>query len=101
MEAGDAKAFEDLQKVLKRLKKALPDGEKDRMYVYMLPTVLCGLIVPAEVEEAIRMGEMETVSLSKNCDKALFKGEFVCMFVCFWETRRMLRYAPRFHRKIL
>ena len=71
---GDAKAFEDLQKVLKRLKKSLPSEEKDKMYVYMLPSLLCGLIVPAEVEEAIRIGEMEMVSLSKTCDKAIFKG---------------------------
>ena len=41
MEPGDAKAFEDLQKVLKRLKKGLSEDEKDRMYVYMLPSVLC------------------------------------------------------------
>ena len=41
MEAGDLKAFEDLQKVLKRLKKGLSDDEKERMYVYMLPSVLC------------------------------------------------------------
>ena len=75
MEAGDLKAFEDLQKVLKRLKKALPEEERDKMYVYMMPSLLCGLIVPAEVEEAIRIGEMETVSLSKTCDKAVFKGK--------------------------
>ena len=50
------------------------------MYVYMLPSLLCGLIIPAEVEEAIRIGEMETVSLSKTCDKAIFKGLFICFF---------------------
>merc|ERR1712212_1233447 len=44
----DAKAFEDLQKVLKRLKKSLSPEEKDKMYVYMLPSLLCGLIIPAE-----------------------------------------------------
>lgn len=75
MEQCDAKAFEDLQKVLKRLKKSLPEEEREKMYVYMLPSLLCGLIIPAEVEEAIRMGEMETVSLSKKCDKAIFKGK--------------------------
>ena len=75
VEQGDAKAFEDLQKVLKRLKKGLGAEEKDRMYVYMLPGLLCGLIVPAEVEEAIRLGEMESVSLSKSCDKAVFKSK--------------------------
>ena len=77
VEQGDAKAFEDLQKVLKRLKKGLSgEDERDRMYVYMLPGLLCGLIVPAEVEEAIRLGEMESVSLSKSCDKAVFKSKF-------------------------
>lgn len=75
MEQGDAKAFEDLQKVLKRLRKSLPEEEREKMYAYMLPSLLCGLIVPAEVEEAIKMGEMETVSLSKTCDKAIFKGK--------------------------
>ena len=38
---GDAKAFEDLQKVLKRLKKGLSEEDKEKMYVYMLPSVLC------------------------------------------------------------
>ncbi len=90
MEQGDAKAFEDLQKVLKRLKKGLPEGERDRMFVYMMPSLLCGLIIPAEVEEAIKIGEMEMVSLSKTCDKAIFKGKanllqfkssaFICLF---------------------
>ena len=35
-----------------------------------------GLIVPAEVEEAIRIGEMESVSLSKTCHKAIFKSKY-------------------------
>ena len=91
---GDAKAFEDLQKVLKRLKKSLPPEEKDKMYVYMLPTLLCGLIVPAEVEEAIRMGEMEMVSLSKACDKAIFKGKVDnCLFQ--QPARQFLKKIPR------
>ena len=77
VEKGDAKAFEDLQKVLKRLKKGMSsEDERERMFVYMLPSLLCGLIVPAEVEEAIRLGEMESVSLSKTCDKAVFKSKF-------------------------
>ena len=80
MEPGDLKAFEDLQKVLKRLKKSLPEEERDKMYAYMMPSLLCGLIVPAEVEEAIKIGEMETVSLSKTCDKAIFKGKNI--FLC-------------------
>ena len=76
VEKGDAKAFEDLQKVLKRLKKGMSsEDERERMFVYMLPSLLCGLIVPAEVEEAIRLGEMESVSLSKTCDKAVFKSK--------------------------
>ena len=76
VQTGDAKAFEDLQKVLKRLKKGFSsEDDRDRMYVYMLPGLLCGLIVPAEVEEAIRLGEMESVSLSKTCDKAVFKSK--------------------------
>lgn len=54
MEKGDVKAFEDLQKVLKKLKKGLGSEEEEKNYVYLLPSVLCGLIVPAEVEEAIR-----------------------------------------------
>ena len=52
---SDAKAFEELQKILTRLKKGLgtPENE-EKNYVYLLPSMLCGLIVPAEVEEAIR-----------------------------------------------
>jgi hypothetical protein len=67
------KTFEDLQKVLKRLRSTLNDNEKEKKFVYMLSGVLCGLIVPAEVEEAVRLGELESVSLSRSCDKAAFK----------------------------
>ena len=52
MEPGDAKAFEDLQKVLKRLKKGLLEDEKDRMYVYMLPSVLCKFSYILEIKIA-------------------------------------------------
>ena len=55
MEKSDQRAFEDLQKLLKSLVKNIKPEEKDRMYVYLLPSVLCGLIVPAEVEEAIKV----------------------------------------------
>ena len=65
------KSFEDLQKLLKRLKTNSDDENK--YFVYLLPSVLCGIIVPAEVEEAIRLGEIESLSISKNCDKAIFK----------------------------
>jgi hypothetical protein len=67
------KSFEDLQKVLKRLRASLDDASKDKMFVYMVSGVLCGLVVPAEVEEAVRLGELESVSLSRTCDKAAFK----------------------------
>lgn len=70
---SDAKAFEELQKILKRLKSGLGPEEEGKNYVYLMASTLCGLIVPAEVEEAIRQGEIETVSLSKKCDKAVFK----------------------------
>ena len=55
MEKGDQRAFEDLQKLLKTLQKNVKPEDKDKMYVYLLPSVLCGLIVPAEVEEAIKV----------------------------------------------
>jgi len=67
------KSFEDLQKLLKRLKKGSDDEKDQKYFVYLLPTVLCGIIVPIEVEEAIRLGEIESLSISKNCDKAIFK----------------------------
>ena len=72
---SDAKAFEELQKILTRLKKGLDSegGGEERNYVYLMPSMLCGLIVPAEVEEAIRKGELEAVSVSKKCDRAVFK----------------------------
>ena len=73
MEKSDMKAFEDLQKVLKKLKKGLGHEDEEKNYVYLLPSVLCGLIVPPEVEEAIRKGEIESVSVSKSCEKAVFK----------------------------
>ena len=49
-------------------------------------TKIClgGLIVPAEVEEAIKMGEMESVSLSKTCDKAIFKSMYTFIFIPRW-----------------
>ena len=38
------------------MKKNIKAEDKEKMYVYLLPSVLCGLIVPAEVEEAIKVG---------------------------------------------
>jgi hypothetical protein len=67
------KSFEDLQKLLKRIKGTFKDENMDKHYVYLLPSVLCGIIVPSEVEEAIRLGEIENMSINKNCDKAIFK----------------------------
>ena len=67
------KTFEDMQKLLKRMRGTLKEEEMDKQYVYLLPSVLCGIIVPAEVEEAIRLGEIENLSINKNCDKAIFK----------------------------
>lgn len=67
------KTFEDLQKVLKRIRGTIADADIDKKFVYLLPPVLCGIIVPAEVEEAIRIGEIESLSINKNCDKAIFK----------------------------
>ena len=55
MEKGDQRAFEDLQKLLKTLQKNVKPEDKDKMYVYLLSSALCGLIVPAEVEEAIKV----------------------------------------------
>lgn len=58
---------------MKRLQKSLTDEEREKNYAYLLPAVLCGIIVPAEVEEAIRLGELESLSISKSCNKAIFK----------------------------
>ena len=73
MDKCDQRAFEDLQKVLKTLCKNIPENEGSRMYVYLLSPALCGLIIPAEVEMAVRLGDLESVSVSKSCDKAIFK----------------------------
>ena len=62
MEKSDQRAFEDLQKLLKTLQKNIKAEDKDKMFVYLLPSVLCGLIVPAEVEEAIKVS-VTTVSI--------------------------------------
>lgn len=59
--------------MLKSLFKTIPEDESGRMYAYLLSPTLCGLIVPAEVEMAVRNGQLESVSVSKNCDKAVFK----------------------------
>merc|ERR1711953_1453931 len=67
------KSFEDLQKLLKRLKSTGNDENNDKYFVYLLESCLCGIIVPQEVEEAIRLGEIESLSISKNLDKAIFK----------------------------
>lgn len=42
------------------------------MYVYLLSGVLCGLVVPAEVEEAVRLGEL----VSQNNDVPIFYPSF-------------------------
>ena len=67
------KSFEELQKLLKRLKNPNNNDENEKYFVYLLESVLCGIIVPQEVEEAIRLGEIESLSISKNLDKAIFK----------------------------
>ena len=67
------KSFEDLQKLLKRLKSSGNEENNEKYFVYLLESVLCGIIVPQEVEEAIRIGEIESLSISKNLDKAIFK----------------------------
>ena len=59
--------------MLKRIRGTLKEEDLERHFVYLLPAVLCGIIVPAEVEEAIRLGEIESMSINKNCDKAIFK----------------------------
>ena len=66
------KSFEELQKLLKRLRTSTGE-ENEKYFVYLLESVLCGIIVPQEVEEAIRLGEIESLSISKNLDKAIFK----------------------------
>ena len=48
-----------MQKLLKRIRGTLKEEDLERHFVYLLPAVLCGIIVPAEVEEAIRLGEIE------------------------------------------
>ena len=73
MEKSDQRAFEDLQKLLKSLVKNIKPEEKDRMYVYLLPSVLCGLIVPAEVEEAIKVCSMLPLFVAVFC--AVFINE--------------------------
>jgi hypothetical protein len=60
------KGFEDLQKLLKRLQKTLSGPEAERNYVYLLPSVLCGIIVPAEVEEAIRNRALRDIEERKK-----------------------------------
>ncbi|TRY61200.1 hypothetical protein TCAL_03203 [Tigriopus californicus] len=69
----DLKAFEDLQRILKRYKKGLNSEDAHKKFVYLMPSMLCGLVVPAAVEEAIRHGDLESVSVAKGCDKAIFK----------------------------
>ena len=49
------KSFEELQKLLKRLKNPNNNDENEKYFVYLLESVLCGIIVPQEVEEAIIM----------------------------------------------
>ena len=63
------KSFEDLQKLLKRLQKTLSDTEAERNFVYLLPSVLCGIIVPAEVEEAIRDGNLGKIMVYTDQSK--------------------------------
>ena len=73
IEKSDLKAFDDLMRVLKKMEADLSGEDANKSYVYSLPSMLCGLILPAGVEEAIRKGEIESVSVSKSCDKAIFK----------------------------
>ncbi len=73
MDKGDLRTFEELQRVLNKLKKKDEGEEKEKVFVYLLSSLECGLIVPAEVEEAIRDGDLESISLAKSGQRAVFK----------------------------
>lgn len=73
IEEEDHKAFEHFQKVLSKHKEGLNKADEAKSFVYLLPSTLCGLIMPAEVEEAVRKGDLEAISVSKTYDKAILK----------------------------
>jgi len=74
VDKADLRAFDDLQRVLKKVGKENMSADSDvDGYVYPLPSILASLVVPPAVEEAIRRGDVEAVSLSKTCDRVVFK----------------------------
>ena len=68
-----------LFQVLKSLYKSIPAEENGRMYTYLLSPALCGLIVPAEVEAAVRAGQLESVSGLVN--NAIFIPLLFCLLL--------------------
>lgn len=61
------KTFDYLAQVLSRMKsKKKKSVDTKRLYVYKVNDQPAGLVVPPELEEAIRTGEIETFSVSKD-----------------------------------
>lgn len=61
------KCYLHLEEVLKKMKfQLLKRPEAEREFVYHLPEQRMNLVVPPEMEEAIRTGELESVSMSKD-----------------------------------
>ncbi|XP_037804207.1 uncharacterized protein LOC119598605 [Penaeus monodon] len=61
------KTFDDLDDVLRKVKsKRKKQVEKDREFVYHSSEMKSSIIFPPEMEEAIRTGELESVSMSKD-----------------------------------
>jgi hypothetical protein len=88
------KGFEDLQKLLKRLQKTLSGPESERNYVYLLPSVLCGIIVPAEVEEAIRNTTLRDIEDRKKERSFIFLTTAYIISIIFkWSNTRELVYS--------
>ncbi|XP_071523601.1 uncharacterized protein [Panulirus ornatus] len=62
------KGFPHLEEVLKKMKLKLKKRpEAEREFVYRLSEPRMNLVVPPEMEEAIKTGELESVSMSKDC----------------------------------
>ena len=82
LDKADAKAFEELQKVLTRLKKGLGPDQEGKNYVYLMQAGLCALIIPPEVEEAIRRvssalrfngSRLQMISAEKASSRAIMR----------------------------
>ncbi|XP_057331161.1 obscurin-like isoform X6 [Microplitis mediator] len=69
---GDGEQQKALRELL-RTKEPLGDGEENLKFVYTVNERRCSLVFPAQLEAAVRDGDVKDVMLSRDCDTVLLR----------------------------